>query len=95
MTQTSTTTQEISEVIEIERYGGDVYTWKGDNIEALDANGNATDLQNSAVTFEIVDTAQPWQLEIISRSAGIVETEDITRTIEVEATVTTLSVFSQ
>ena len=95
MTQTSTTTQAISETIAIERFGGDVYTWKGDNIEALDANGAATDLQDAAVTFEIVDTAQPWQLEIISRSAGIVETEDITRTIGVESVVTTLSVFSQ
>jgi len=95
MTQTSTTTSEISEVIAIERFGGDVYTWKGENIEALDANGAATDLQDTAATFEIVDTSKPWQLEIVTRSAGIVETEDVTRTIDIESVVTTLSVFSQ
>ena len=55
----------------------------------------SVDVTDTTATFQIVDTSKPWQLEIISRDAGIVETEDITRTIDIEATTNTLSVFSQ
>ena len=95
MTQTSTSTQTVEETIAIERFGGDVYTWKGDNVKVIDANDAAISINDTAAQFEVVDTTLPWQLEIISRDAGVVETEDITRTVDVESTVTTLSVFSQ
>ena len=39
--------------------------------------------------------AENWQLEITTRAAGIIETQDIERTIETTSTITSLSVFSQ
>ena len=95
MTQTTTATQEITEVIAIERFGGAVSTWNGDNVKAVDANGAVTDIVGTNTTFQVVDADLPWQLEIITRAAGIVETEDVNRTIELTSTTNTLSVFSQ
>ena len=95
MTQTTNATQTITEVIAIERMGGEVKTWNGDNVRAIDANGASTNIIDTNTTFEVVDQALPWQLEIINRSAGIVETEDINRTINLTSTTNTLSVFSQ
>ena len=95
MTQTTTATQEITEVVAIERFGGAVTRWDGDNVKAVDSNGAATQIVGTGTEFHIVDTAKPWQLEIITRAAGVVETEDINRTIELTTTTNTLSVFSQ
>ena len=99
MTQTVTATRTVSETSAIERFGGAVKTWNGDNVEAIDANGASINLASTAdptdVEFHIVDATQPWQLEIITRAAGIVETEDITRTINTTTTTNTLSVFAQ
>mgnify|MGYP003120939761 CR=1 FL=1 len=91
MTQTVTTTQTVTEVIATERYGGDVQVWNGDNINT-DASGT---ISAGGLTFEVVDEALPWQLEVITRDAGVIETVDIERTIEIESTTNTLSVFSQ
>lgn len=99
MTQTVSATQTVSETTAIERFGGAVKTWNGDNVEAIDANGASINLASTAdptdVEFHIVDATQPWQLEIITRAAGLVETEDITRTINTTTTTNTLSVFAQ
>jgi len=95
MTQTTTATQTITETVAIERYGGAVTTWNGDNVEAIDTDGASIDIVDTNTEFHIVDATQPWQLEIITRSAGIVETEDITRTIDTTTTTNTLSVFAQ
>ena len=95
MTQTVTATQSISETVAIERFGGAVSTWRGDNVRAVDTNDAEISINISDAEFEIVDTSLPWQLEIISRDAGIVETEDITRTIDTDTTTTTMSVFAQ
>ena len=99
MTQTVSATQTISETTAIERFGGADKTWNGDNVEAIDANGASINLASTAdptdVEFHIVDATQPWQLEIITRAAGLVETEDITRTINTTTTTNTLSVFAQ
>jgi hypothetical protein len=99
MTQTVTATQEVTETIAIERFGGAVSTWNGDNVQPT---GDATvtspasiDLTGSNTQYYVVDPSQPWQLEIITRAAGLVETEDVTRTIETNTTTNTLSVFSQ
>lgn len=90
MTQTTTATQEVTEVIAIEKFGGTVKTWNGDNVEA---SGSNITLDTTAWT--IVDETQPWQLEVMTRAAGIIETQDIERTIETTTTTNTLSVFSQ
>lgn len=95
MTQTVTATQKVTETIAIERFGGAVKTWNGDNIKAIGATGNAIDVAATTTQFHIVDTSLPWQLEIVTRAAGIVETEDVSRTIETDTVTNTLSVFSQ
>jgi hypothetical protein len=90
MTQTTTATQTITETSSVERYGGAVQVWNGDNVQPI----TATDIVTSG-DFEVVDTALPWQLEITTRAAGIVETVDTTRTIQTDTVTNTLSVFSQ
>ena len=95
MTQTVTATQTVTEVVAVERFGGEIKTWNGDNVTAIDTNGASQDIINSATEFHVVDSSQPWQLEIVTRAAGLVETEDITRTINLSTTTNTLSVFSQ
>jgi hypothetical protein len=95
MTQTVTTTQSITEAVEIERFGSEIKTWNGDNIKAVDTNGAEVDIISSGTEFLVVDTSLPWQLDIVTRAAGIVETESIQRTIETDSTTNTLSVFAQ
>ncbi len=101
MTQTVTATQEVTEVIAIERFGGAVNTWNGDNVQpvqdatATSPTSGTIDITSTSAEFYVVDSSQPWQLEIITRAAGLVETEDINRTIETSTTTNTLSVFSQ
>ena len=93
--QTVTTTQIIKEAVEIERFGSEIKTWNGDNIKAVDTNGAEVDIISSGTEFLVVDTSLPWQLDIVTRAAGIVETESIQRTIETDSTTNTLSVFAQ
>ena len=95
MTQTTTTTQEVTETVATERFGSAINVYSGDNIKALDANSAATAVNASGVSYEIVDTTLPWELEITTRAAGLVETIDVTRTIETDSVVNTMSVFSQ
>ena len=95
MTQTVTTTQSITEAVEIERFGSEIKTWNGDNIKAVDTNGAEVDIISSGTEFLVVDTSLPWQLDIVTRAAGVVETQSIERTIETESTTNTLSVFAQ
>ena len=91
MTQTVSATQTVTEVVAIERFGGEVKTWNGDNVTSVGGGGIA----DSSSTWSIVDSSQPWQLELVTRAAGIVETEDINRTITTTTLTNTLSVFSQ
>ena len=95
MTQTVTATQTVNETYVIERYGGDVQTWNGDNVEALDTSGVNANIIDLSTEFHVVDPSEPWQLEIVTRQAGIIETEDITRTVQTDTVTNTLSVFSQ
>ena len=91
MTQTVSATQTVTEVVAIERFGGEVKTWNGDNVTSVGGVGIA----DTTSTWSIVDTSQPWQLELVTRAAGIVETEDTNRTITTTTLTNTLSVFSQ
>jgi len=95
MTQTVTATQTVTETIAIERVGGALTTWNGDNIKAVDANGAAASVGATGTVYQIVDTALPWQLDTLTRAAGVIETEDVTRTIETDTVTNTLSVFAQ
>lgn len=89
MTATTTTTSTIDEVISHEIYGAAVTTYSGENVEP------STNITDGTATWDVVTAGDPWSLEITERSAGIVETIDIDRTIDVESTTTSLSVFSQ
>ena len=88
MQATTNSTQTIEETIAHEIYGGAVTTYSGTNVEP------STTITDTSSTFDVVDTAEPWQLEITTRAAGIIETIDIDRSIDVETTTTSLSVFS-
>ena len=101
MTQTVTATQTVNETSVIERFGGDHHVWNGDNVEPIETGLSRTgddatgeDIIN-AIEFQVVDPAHPWQLEITSRPAGLVETVNTTRTIQTDTVTNTLSVFSQ
>ena len=95
MTQTVVTTQTVEESIVTEYLGGDVTVWNGDNVKAVDANGADCDITDTGVECKIVDTGLPWELELITRDAGVVQTIETERTIETDSTTNTLSVFSQ
>ena len=95
MTQTVTATQTINEVVATERFGGEVTVWNGDNVEAVNTSGNPINITDLSTEFHVVDPSLPWQLEITTRAAGLVETIDITRTIQTDTVTNTLSIFSQ
>lgn len=95
MTQTVVMTQTVNETSAIERFGGKVTTWNGENVKAVDANGADANIIDTSTQFTVIDATIPWQLEIVDRAAGIVETEDITRTVTTNTTTNTLSVFAQ
>ena len=95
MTQTVTATQTVNETIAIERLGGKLETWTGDNVKAVDANGAVTAIRGTNTSFQVVDAGLPWHLETLTRDAGVIETEDITRVIQTNTVTNTLSVFSQ
>ena len=89
MTSTTTTTQTISETIQIKIYGGDYASYSGVNVTPSGAIGA------SGTTYSITNAGEQFQLESVTRAAGIVEQQDITRTITTNSTTNSLSVFSQ
>ncbi len=94
MTQTVTATQTINETTVTERFGGALTVWNGDNVEPQ-SSGSSTHIVSPSTEFHVVDPSHPWQLEITTRDAGIVETINTTRTIQTDTVTNTLSVFSQ
>ena len=86
---TTTTTQTITETIAQKVYGSDINTRSGTNVTP------SADIAGSSTTFNVTDNTQPWQLEITTRPAGLIETIDTTRTITTNSTTVGLSVFSQ
>ena len=89
MQSNTTTTVDIERTISTEVYGGAYKSWSGTNVTP---SGDITD---AATTFSLTTDGEQFQLEIVDRSAGVIETIDITETIEQTATTTSLSVFSQ
>ena len=89
MQSTTTTTVDISRTIETNVFGGDYSSWSGTNVTP------SGDISNSATTFSVTDTSQPFQLEVVTRSAGLIEDSLINETINQVSTTTSLSVFSQ
>ena len=89
MQSTTTTTVDIERTIETEVFGGDYSSWSGSNVAP------SADISGSSTTFSVHTAGDPWSLEITTRDAGVVETIDITETIESTSTTTSLSIFSQ
>ena len=89
MQSTTTTTIDIDRTIATEVYGGDYKSWSGTNVTPSGS------IEDSSTTFSVTTAGDPFQLEIVDRVAGIVETIDITETIQQTSTTTSLSVFSQ
>ena len=89
MQSTTTTTQTITETVATEVYGGAYSSWSGTNVTP---SGDITD---SATTWSVTNAGEQFQLETVTRAAGIIETIDVTRDIDTTSTTTSLSVFSQ
>lgn len=89
MNSTTTTEQTITETIAIEKYGGAYNSYTGHNVTP------SAEIGGSSTTYSMNTGAENWQLEITTRAAGVIETQDIERTIETTSTTTSLSVFSQ
>ena len=89
MQSTTTTTQTITETVATEVYGGAYSSWSGTNVTP---SGDITD---SATTWSVTTAGEQFQLETVTRAAGVVETIDVTRDIDTTSTTTSLSVFSQ
>lgn len=89
MTATTTTSSTVEEVIAHEVYGAAVTKYSGENVSP------STNITDENATWSVTTAGDPWTLEITERSAGIIETIDIDRTIDIESTTTSLSVFSQ
>ena len=89
MQATTTTTQVITEIIDQEVYGGTYNSWSGTNVVP---SGNIVDPNT---TYSVHTAGEKYQLETVTRPAGVVEQIDIDRVITTNSTTTSLSVFSQ
>ena len=89
MQSTTTTTIDIDRTIATEVYGGAYKSWSGTNVTPSGS------IEDSSTTFSVTTAGDPFQLEIVDRAAGIIETIDVTETIQQVSTTTSLSVFSQ
>ena len=89
MQSTTTTQVDITRTVAHEVYGGSHSSWSGTNVTPSGA------IEDGSTTFSVTTAGEPFQLEISERSAGVIETIDISETIEQTSTTTSLSVFSQ
>ena len=89
MQSTTTTTVDIDRTIATEIYGGEYSSWSGTNVTP------SGDILNSSTTYSVTNAGEQFQLELVERAAGVVETIDINETIEQVSTTTSLSIFSQ
>ena len=89
MQSNTTTTTDIQRVISTEVFGGDYKSWSGTNVTP------SGDILDASTTYSVTTAGEQFQLEIVERAAGVVETIDITEDIQQTSTTTSLSVFSQ
>ena len=89
MQSTTTTTIDIDRTIATEIYGGAYSSWSGTNVTP------SGDISNGSTTYSVHTAGDQFQLEIVTRAAGVVETIDIDETIQQVSTTTSLSIFSQ
>ena len=89
MQSTTTTTIDIDRTIATEVYGGDYKSWSGTNVTPSGS------IEDASTTFSVTNSGEQFQLEIVDRAAGVIETIDVTETIQQVSTTTSLLVFSQ
>ena len=89
MQSNTTTTTNITRTINTDVYGGAYSSWSGTNVTP------SGDIKDSATTWSITTAGDDFQLETVTRAAGVVEEIDITETITQTSTTTSLSIFSQ
>ena len=94
MNSTTTTTQEITETIEITTYGSALNKWSGDNITHTSTSSGG--IADSDSVFNMTTAGSDFSLEIVTRAASqVLEVTEIEREIETTSTTVSLSVFSQ
>lgn len=89
MQSTTTTTVDIDRTIETEIVGGAYSSWSGTNVTP------SGDISDSSTTYSVHTAGDQFQLELVTRAAGVVESIDIDETIQQVSTTTSLSIFSQ
>lgn len=89
MQATTTTTVDISRTIATNVYGGDYKSWSGTNVTP------SGDILDTSTTYSVTNTGEQFQLEVVTRAAGIIQDSLVTETIQQVSTTTSLSVFSQ
>lgn len=89
MQSTTTTTVDIDRTIATEITGGAYSSWSGTNVVP------SGDITNGSTTYTVHTAGDQFQLELVTRAAGVVETIDIDETIQQVSTTTSLSIFSQ
>ena len=89
MQSTTTTTVDIDRTITTNIYGGDYKSWSGTNLTP------SGDILDSATTYSVTTAGEQFQLEMVDRTAGVVENIVIDEVIQQQSTTTSLSVFSQ
>lgn len=89
MQSTTTTTVDIDRTIATEVFGGAYSSWSGTNVTP------SGDISDTSTTYSVHTAGDQFQLEIVTRAAGVVESIDIDETIQQVSTTTSLSIFSQ
>ena len=89
MQSTTTTTVDIDRTIETNIYGGAYSSWSGTNVTPSGA------INDSSTTYSVTTAGDQFQLEIVTRAAGLIEDSLVTETIQQVTNTTSLSVFSQ
>jgi len=89
MQSTTTTTIDIQRTIATNVYGGEYSSWSGTNVTP------SGDIADPATTFSVTNSGEPFQLEVVTRSAGLIEDSLLTESLQQVSTTVSLSVFSQ
>ena len=89
MQATTTTTVDIDRTIETNIYGGAYSSWSGTNVTPSGA------INDTSTTYSVTNAGEQFQLEIVTRAAGLIEDSLVTETIQQVTNTTSLSVFSQ
>ena len=76
MQSTTTTTIDIDRTIDTNVYGGDYSSWSGTNVTP------SGDIADTATTYSVTNAGEQFQLEIVTREAGLIQDSLVTETIQ-------------